>query len=185
MLYLVLRKRGIITLLKKDTNQMFEELYHLQNCEMAMGIYYQQLAEHYPGDKMFWEEAIGDMVNQARRVGELISRFASNPDVYKPGKYRVAVLETFLSGVYEHVHLIEKKGLTPNEMLRIAFDYESSAIMNKPYDLIDSLERNFVQFKTKFTEEVAEHTVRVRQYIEQKLGIQAKASSVRINPLSA
>jgi hypothetical protein len=174
-----------MTLLKKDTNQMFEELYHLQNCEMAMGIYYQQLAEHYPGDKMFWEEAIGDMVNQARRVGELISKFASNPDVYKPGKYRVAVLETFLSGVYEHVHLIEKKSLAPNEMLRIAFDYESSVIMSKPYDIIDSIDRNFGQFKTRFAEEVSEHNLRVRQYIGQKLGIQAKAPPARINPMSS
>lgn len=171
-------------MIKKDANQVFEELYHLQNCEMALGIYYQELAEHFPHERMFWEEAIGDMVNHARRVGELIARFASNQDRFRPGKYRVAVLETFLTGIYDHVQMIKQNALPPNDMLKIAFDYECSAIMNKPCDIVESVDRGFIEFKMNFADEVLEHSNRVKKYIEQKLGMQPKGSQTHLSTAS-
>jgi hypothetical protein len=56
-------------LTKKDQKQPFEELYLLQNCEMALGAFYNKLITAYPGERFFWEEAISDEINHARLVG--------------------------------------------------------------------------------------------------------------------
>jgi len=157
-----------------------EELYHLQNCELAMGEYYQRLAERFPLERLFWEEAICDEVNHARTVGRLIALVSSDPQSYRQGKYRVAVLETFLAGIYEQIDLLRQGSLSTQEILKIAYDYEGSAIMSKPYDIVDSSEVKFYDLRQKFADDAESHCDRIRQYIAQKLGIQNKTSHLKL-----
>ena len=171
-------------LIKKDLISTVEELYHLQNCQLAMGEYYQQLAERIPSERMFWEEAICDEVNFARATGRLIALVTSNPQSYGPGKYRVAVLETFLSGIYEQAEQVRKGALTTPEMLKIAYDYEGSAIILRPYDIVESQDSTFREFRKRLTDDVAGHCDRIRQYVDQKLGVQNKSSQIKLQNMT-
>ncbi len=161
-------------MIKKDLISSVEELYHLQNCELAMGEYYQQLAERFPDERLFWEAAISDTVNHARRVGRIVAMVTSIPSAFNPGKYRVAVLTTFLTGVYGQIEHFRNNALSPTEELKIAYDYETSAIMSRPYDIVESRDPKFLELRKIFAEDVAAHNGRIKQYIEQKLGMQNK-----------
>ena len=172
-------------MVKKDLNMTIEELYHLQNCKLAMGEYYQQLAEWFPGERLFWEEAISDEVNHARLVGRLIAQISSNPLVFKPGKFRVAVLETFLSGIYEQIDQLRMNALQPAQMLKIAYDYEISAIMSRPYEVVEPLDKESRDVRDRFAEEADIHGGRLKQYLAQKLGFQHKTTHIRLSDLSA
>jgi hypothetical protein len=158
-------------LLKKDQLQIFQEAYHLQNCELAMGEFYQQLADRLPDEVLFWQEAIGDEVNHARMIGRLIAMVSSKPGKFMPGKFRVAVLETFLASVYEHIELIQKKQLTRTDVYKIALDYETSLLMTRPYDIVESADPDFKAFKDSFAVDMHLHSQRIKQYVRQKLGI--------------
>lgn len=172
-------------MIKKELISTVEELYHLQNCQLAMGEYYQQLAEQFPNEQLFWEEAISDEVNFARATGRLIALMTSNPQSYGPGKYRVAVLETFLSGIYEQIEHLNKNALSHQEALKIAYDYEDSAILSKPYEIVNSLDPKFRDFRKRFSDDVAIHHDRIRQYISQKLGIQNNTGKLKLRPTGA
>lgn len=158
-------------MLKKEQLQIFQEAYHLQNCELAMGEFYQQLADRLPEEKLFWQEAIGDEVNHARMIGRLIAMISGKPGKFVPGKFRVAVLETFLAGVYDHIELIQQKQLTRTDVYKIALDYENSLLMTRPYDIVDSAEPEFKAFRDAFAVDMHLHSQRMKQYIRQKLGI--------------
>jgi hypothetical protein len=167
-------------LIKKDLITSIEELYHLQNCELAMGEYYQQLADRSPDERLFWAEAISDEVNHARMVGRIVAMVSSNPNAFNPGKFRVAVLVTFLTGVYGQIERFRGNALSPAEELKIAYDYEVSAIMSRPYDIVESHDPQFMDLRNKFAEEVAVHNNRIRQYIEQKLGMQNNTRKIKL-----
>jgi hypothetical protein len=110
----------------------------------------------------------------------MISLISSKPTEYRPGKFRVAVLETFLAGVYEQVEQIKKNALSVQQMLKLAYDYESSAIISRPYEIVESQNPQFVQFRRQFAEELAEHTNRLKQLIGQKLGLDNKSSHMHL-----
>jgi hypothetical protein len=169
-------------LIKKEFTQTIEELYHLQNCELAMGEYYQHLAEQFPNEQLFWEEAISDEVNHARAVGRLIALVSSNPQAFGPGKYRVAVLETFLAGIYEQIDHLNNNTLSHQEALKIAYDYEESAILSKPLEIVSSLDSKFHEFRKRFTDEIAVHQDRLKQYIGQKLGLPNNTGKLKLQP---
>ena len=154
---------------KKDQFQIYEEIYHLQNCELAMGEYYQQIAERLYEERLFWEEAISDEVNHARLIGKLIAMISAKPGKFIPGKYRVAVLETFLSGIYAHIEQIKEQKLTRSQIYKTALDYESSLLMIRPFDIVESSDPEFRIFKEAFAQETQLHSNRIRQYIQQKL----------------
>ena len=158
-------------MLKKEQLQIFEEAYHLQNCELAMGEFYQQLADRLPEEKLFWQDAISDKVNQARMVGRLIAMIASKPAKFMPGKFRVAMLETFLTGVYEHIEMIQQKRLTRTEVYKIALDYESSLLMIRPFDIVESSEPDYRAFRDSFATDMQVHSQKMKSYIRQKLGV--------------
>jgi rubrerythrin len=168
-------------LIKKELISSVEELYHLQNCELAMGEYYQYLAEQFPNERLFWEEAISDEVNHARMAGRLIALVTSNPQAYSPGKYRVAVLETFLSGIYEQIERLNRNALSPHEALKIANDYEDSAILSKPYEIVTSRDQKYNDFRKIFSDDIAVHHSRISQYITQKLGIQNNTGHIKLH----
>ena len=156
-------------MLKKELGQLYEEIYHLQNCELALGEYYQQLAALLPEEKLFWEGAVSDEINHAMQVGKLIGMISSNPLIYGSGRYRVAMLSTYLEGIYENIEKIKRKELPPNEALRIAFDYENSVLETKPYDIVNSSDSSFREFKGKFIPELLEHSERIRQFAQKKI----------------
>jgi hypothetical protein len=173
-------------LIKKELSQAMEEMYHLQNCELAMGEYYQQLAERFPpAERLFWEEAISDEVNHARMVGRIIALVSSSSNLFRPGKYRVAVLETFLAGIYENVELMRKGALNMQQMLKIAGDYEDSTILLRPYDIVESLDPKFQDFRKGFAEEINEHSTRMKQFLSQKLGLQNNTAHIRLQESNA
>jgi hypothetical protein len=164
-------------LLKKELSQLYEEIYHLQNCELALGEYFQQLALLFPDEKWFWEEAITDEINHARQVGMLIAMVSSGPLKFGSGRYRVAMLETYLGGIYENIEKLERKELSPKEALKIAFDYENSILETKPFDIVSSTAAVFKEFKDKLTPDLLAHSERVRQYTQQKMASLAGVSS--------
>ena len=156
-------------MIKKDQNQMFEEMYHLQNCELAMGEYYNELARKFPEERFFWEEAVADEINHARIAGKLIALVSSNINRFGLGKYRVELLKTFLDGIYNNVQAIKANKIDRLEILRIAMDYETSFVESRPYDIVISLDIEFQNFKDTYAQELSEHTQRLKSYIKQKI----------------
>jgi hypothetical protein len=181
----IYRFPGGYDLLKKEQLQIYEEAYHLQNCELAMGEFYQQMADRIPEEILFWQEAIGDKVNHARMTGRLIAMISSKPGKFMPGKFRVAVLETFLEAVYGHIEQIQQKKLTRSEVYKIALDYESSLLMTRPYDIVESAEPDYKVFRDSFAVEAHEHSQRIKQYIRQKLGIANPGTSKITVPVTS
>lgn len=155
---------------RKEQVQIYEEIYRLQNCELAMGEYYQQIAEKLRDERLFWEEAISDKVNHARLVGRLIAMISAKPAKFVNGKYRVAVMETFLAGIYEQIELIRDNKMTLTQIYKAALDYEGSLLMTRPFDIVESSDPEFRSFKEMFAEEAQQHSTRIRLYIRQKLG---------------
>jgi hypothetical protein len=145
-----------------------------------MGEFYQLLAERLPEERLFWEGAVSDEINHARRIGRLIAMLSSNQQAYRAGKYRVAVLATFLMGVYENIDHGHKNTLTTPQLLQIAYDYEHAAIIARPYEAVESTDIHFHEFRQAFTRELQEHTDRVLQYIAIKLNIHTNTAKIRI-----
>ena len=156
-------------MLKKELSQFYEEIYHLQNFELALGEYFQQLAMFFPNEKWFWEEAVADEISHARHVGKLIVMVSSGPLKFGLGRYRVALLETYLGGIYENIEKLERKDLSPKEALKIAFDYENSILETKPFDIVSSNSTAFREFKDKLYPDLEAHCERIRQYTQQKM----------------
>jgi hypothetical protein len=164
--------------LTRDQNQLFAEALHIQNCELALGEYYQLLAEKQPNEKEFWEQAIIDEVNYARRIGRIIAMISSRPAKFSPGKYRLAVLDTFITGIFEHIELLRDNKLTRPEVMKIALDYENSLIISRPYDVVDSYDSEFKEYKAQFAETINLHTERMKQYLRKMLNLTAEAHNL-------
>jgi hypothetical protein len=154
---------------RRDQNQMFEELYHLQNCEMALGIFYQELATVYHNEHFFWEAAVADEVNHARWIGQLIVLVSSSIDKYMPGVYRTELLKTFAEGIYHDVQKIHEQRLSNKEIMGLALNYERSGIEQKPYNAVKSTAPEYLRFVDSIATELKIHNDRITKYISQKL----------------
>ena len=156
-------------LLRRDQTQIYEELYHLQNCEMALGAYYQQLAELYPKERMIWETAFSDEVGHAHWVGQVIALVATDIGNFSQGRFRIELLRTFLEGIYQNLDKASKGELTRKELLQLALDYEHSLVLQKPYEAVQSALPDFVNLVKGHAPEVQEHSQRLQNYLRQKL----------------
>jgi hypothetical protein len=152
---------------RKDQNQIFEELYHLQNCELALGMFYQELISIFPKDRFFWEEAVSDEINHARMVGQLIVLVSSNIDKFAPGIFRTELLKTYAEGVYSDIKLIKERSITPYDILALALNYERSMLEQKPYNAVRSDATEYLGFVEKFKPELSLHNERLIKYIAQ------------------
>jgi hypothetical protein len=156
-------------LLKKDQGQFFAEIYHLQNCELALGEFYQQLADFFVDQRWFWQDAVSDEVNHARQVGKLISLISSDLSKYEVGRYRLATLQTYLDGLYSHIESVKKKEVTAIEVLKLACDYEKSALESKPFDIVTSSDPAFSRFKLNLLADLEAHSKKIVDYAKQKI----------------
>jgi hypothetical protein len=156
-------------MVRADKKQILEELYHLQNCALALGEFYHQLASIFYDEKWFWEEAVADQVNHARKIGQLVAMVATNEEHFLPGKYRVDMLRLFLDGVYENIKLINDRKLPRPAILRLCLEYEKSPIAAKPFDAVKSYEKSFYEFSETFETEISTHSQRIIAYVKGKL----------------
>jgi hypothetical protein len=152
---------------RKDQNQIFEELYHLQNCELALSMFYQELISIFPGDRFFWEEAVSDEINHARMIGQLIVIVSSNLDKFAPGIFRTELLKTYAEGVYSDIKRIKESSITPYDVLSLALNYERSMLEQKPYNAVNSSTPEYLGFTEKFKSELNQHSTRLVKYISQ------------------
>lgn len=146
---------------------MFEELYHLQNCELALSMFYQELISIFPADRFFWEEAVSDEINHARLVGQLIVLVSSNLEKFAPGIFRTELLKTYAEGVYSDIKRIKSQSMTPYDILALAINYERSALEQKPYNAVNSSAPEYLGFVEKFKSELNQHNTRLINYIAQ------------------
>jgi hypothetical protein len=154
---------------RKDQNQIFEELYHLQNCELALGMYYQELISIFPDERFFWEEAVADEVNHARWVGQLIVIVSSDIEKFAPGIFRTELLKTFVEGIYSEIKRMREGKMSRKEILALALGYERSVLEQKPFNAVKSITPEYVGFIEAFAPELKIHNDRLGQYISQKL----------------
>lgn len=159
-------------MVRADKKQILEELYHMQNCALALGEFYHQLSIVYYDEKWFWEEAVADEINHARKIGELVAMVATNAEQYLVGKYRVDMMRTFLDGVYENIKLINDRKLTRPATLRLCLEYEKSPIIARPFDVVKSYEKSFYEFSEGFESEIGSHALRITAYVKEKLANQ-------------
>jgi hypothetical protein len=156
-------------LLPEAKNQMFEELYHIQNCELALGMLYQEMVSRFGDEKWFWEKAIADEINHARNIGKLIALVSDNIDKYLPGKYRTEVLKTFLDGIYHHIDMIKNNKLKHDEIFQLILDYEKSPVESRPYEVVKSFEPEFTNFCAEFEDDIRAHSLRIIAYMKEKM----------------
>lgn len=152
----------------KFKSQILEELYHLQNCELALGLLYQQLSVCYENEKWFWEEAIADEVNHARAAGQMISLVSGNTQNYLPGRYRVDSLKTFLDGIYDKIDQIKSNKLNRQEILQMVLDYENAPIESRPFEVVMTSEASFKVLASKLADDIKAHRQRISSYILSK-----------------
>lgn len=154
---------------RRDQNQIFEELYHLQNCELALSMFYQEMISVFPSERFFWEEAVADEINHARWVGQLIVLVSSNIEKFAPGVFRTELLKTYVEGVYEDIKRIKERSITPYEILALALNYERSSLEKKPYNAVKSSAPEYLGFVEAFKPELGLHNTRLEKYISQKM----------------
>lgn len=148
-----------------------------------MGEYYQWMSEKFADEKANWEQATRDKIGHAMRIGRLIAMISAKPAKFSPGKYRIAIMETFLNGIFEQIELLRDNKLTRQQLLKFALDYESSLLMTKPYDVVDSFDPEFKEFRTNFADLVNAHCDGIKQYIKLKLGLPNKTAHIDIRNL--
>ncbi len=156
-------------LTKKDQKQLFDELYLLQNCEMALGAFYNELITAYPGERFFWEEAVSDEVDHARWVGQLISMVSTNLDKFMLGQYRAELLKTYIDGVYAEIARIKTCQITRQEVMALILNYERSKVEQHPFDAVRSTFPEYINFVQGSMPRINEHSSRIQAYARQKM----------------
>ena len=156
--------------LQKDQRKIIEEMYHIQNCELALGSLYQELTEKFPDERFFWEEAVADEINHARKIGRLIGIASANLKRYSAGRFKIDLLKTYLERVYNHVRLIQEGKMSHKEILLMILDYEKSDIELKPFEVVKSYENEYTDFIYAFEDEIKIHADRISTYVKGKLG---------------
>jgi len=158
---------------KRDQNQLMEELYHLQNCELALSVFYSELVALFPEERYFWEEAVSDEINHARWVVKLIVMVSGKIDSFSPGSYRTELLKTFTEGVYREVDRIKKGEHSRWEIFGLILNYERSGLELRPYEVVHSSLQEFQTMIALFKPELAIHSKRLIDYASQKMKVGA------------
>lgn len=155
--------------LQKDQRKIIEEMYHIQNCELALASLYQELTEKFRDERFFWEEAVADEINHARKIGKLIAIASPNLKRYNAGRFKIELLKTYLERVYNHVLMIQEGKMSRKEILLIILDYEKSDIELKPFEVVKSYENEYTDFVFAFEDEIKIHADRITAYVKSKL----------------
>ncbi len=164
-------------MLQTDQRKIIEELYHIQNCELAMASFYQELTVLFPEERFFWEEAVADEINHARKIGQLIAMASSNLKRYSPGRFKLELLKTYLERIYTHIKMIQDGQMNRKEILLAIMDYEKADIETNPYEVVKSYEDDYREFSFAFEDDIKIHTMRITSYVKEKLsafGVNAK-----------
>ena len=156
-------------MLQKEQRKIIEELYHIQNCELAMASFYQELTMHFPEERFFWEEVVADEINHARKIGQLIAMVTVNLKRFEPGRFKLELLRTYLERIYSNIKQIQEGQMKHKEVLLTILDYEKSEIETKPYDVVKSFEDDYRHFCYDFEDEIKVHTARITSYVKNKL----------------
>ncbi len=156
-------------MLQTDQRKIIEELYHIQNCELALASFYQELTEKYPEERFFWAEAVADEINHARKIGQLIAFVSTNMKRYSPGRFKIELLKTYLERVYSHIKMIQDGQMNHKEILLAILDYEKAEIETKPYEVVKSYEDEYREFTFAFEDDLKIHTMRITSYVKDKL----------------
>jgi hypothetical protein len=156
-------------LTKKDQKQLLEELYLLQNCEMALGAFYHELISAFPGERFFWEEAVSDEVNHARWIGQLISVVSTHIDKFLLGQFRVELLKTYVEGIYDEIAKIESRQLSRKEIMILVLNYERSKIELRPFDAVKSNFPEYINIISGSLPQIEEHATRIQAYAKNKI----------------
>jgi hypothetical protein len=168
---------GWQVMLQNEQRKIIEELYHIQNCELALASLYQELTMKFPEERFFWEEAVADEINHARQIGRLIALTSSNLKRYSPGRFKIELLKTYLERVYNHIMMIQNGQMNRKEILLIVLDYEKAEIETNPWEVVKSYENEYTDFAYTFEDDIKLHTARIVSYVKDKLaqyGVGAK-----------
>lgn len=153
---------------KRDQKQLFDELYLLQNCELALGAFYQELITAFPGERFFWEEAVSDEVNHARWIGQLIAIISTNIDKFSLGQYRVELLRTYIEGLYLEIAKIKAGKMSRQEILALVQNYERSKVEQRPFEAVKSTHPDYLNLVEGSAKQLEEHSTRILAYVKQK-----------------
>ena len=156
-------------MLQNDQRKIVEELYHIQNCELALASLYQELTVKFPDERFFWEEAVADEINHARNIGKLIAMVSTNIKRYSPGRFKIELLKTYLERAYNHILMIQNGQLSHKEILLIVLDYEKAEIETNPWEVVKSYENEYTDFAYAFEDDMKIHTARIVTYVKEKL----------------
>jgi len=164
-------------MLQKDQRKIVDELYHIQNCELALASLYQELTQKFPTERFFWEEAVADEINHARKMGQLIAMATSNLRRYTPGRFKLELLKTYLERLYSHILMIQNGQMNRKEILLTVLDYEKSDIETNPYEVVKSYEDDYTNFAFAFEDDMKVHSAKMLLYVKEKLatyGVEAE-----------
>ena len=101
---------------KLNQKQLFDELYLLQNCELAMGAFDQELATQCPEERFFWEEAVSEI---SRVYYDVIVLDELNVVL----SHELLPLEPVLRGLKDRpagLHIVVTGRNAPEELIEIA-----------------------------------------------------------------
>jgi len=153
----------------KEQGQILEELYHLQNCELALAAFYEELAVLYRDERFFWEQAVSDEVDHARWVGQLIALTSSKIDKFSLGAFRTELLRTYIEGVYANVRKIKNRQLSRKEILILCLGYEESLLEYRPFTAVKSNLKEYLNMVEDCAPKINEHKQRIENYTRSKL----------------
>ena len=156
-------------MLQNEQRKLIEELYHIQNCELALASFYQELTVKFPDERFFWEEAVADEINHARHIGRLIAMVSSNLKRYSAGRFKIELLKTYLERIYNHIMMIQNGQMNRREILLTVLDYERADIEISPWEGVKSYEDEYKNYVYAFEDEMKIHTTRIVSYVKDKL----------------
>jgi hypothetical protein len=156
-------------MLQNEQRKIIEELYHIQNCELALASLYQELTSKFPEERFFWEEAVADEINHARLIGKLIAITSTNMKRYSPGRFKIELLKTYLERAYNHIMMIQNGQMERKEILLTVLDYEKAEIETNPWEAVKSYENEYTDFAYAFEDDMKIHTGRIVSYVKEKL----------------
>lgn len=156
-------------MLQTGQRKIIEELYHIQNCELALASFYQELTIKFPEERFFWEEAVADEINHARKIGQLIALASTNLKRYSPGRFKLELMKTYLERIYTHIKMIQDNKMNHKEILLAIMDYEKADIETKPYEIVKSYDDDYREYSFAFEDDLEIHAKRITSYVKEKL----------------
>jgi hypothetical protein len=153
----------------EDYNQIFEELYYLQNCKISLAIFFDSFSQKFEADRDVWQNASVEEVCQARWVGRLTSLLALNTREFSLDKIKLGEMKQFNDALNHHTDLINHGQLSNREMLTIALNYEQLDVIKNPFKAICFDLPEYVQMSINFTPEAEYHALRIQNHIKARL----------------